>query len=241
MLHKTIKRFYKSAGFAETEGGFAVRLDGKPVKTPAGRALVVPSHALAEAMAAEWEAQETEVKPHSMPLTQLASTALDRVGPERGVILDQLMHYAATDLLCYRADFPPDLVLRQARGWQPLLDWAGSELGAALAATEGVIAVEQPVAAMAALRARLDSCDTWRLTVVQAATAAAGSLVLALALQAGRLTGAEVLALSQLDETYQIEQWGEDYEAADRRAVLERDILAAEQLLALCGKATSAQ
>jgi chaperone required for assembly of F1-ATPase len=241
MQHKTIKRFYKSAGFAATEAGFAVQLDGKPVKSPAGQALVVPNAALAAAIAAEWEAQEITVKPHSMPLTQLASTAIDRIGPERAMILDQLMHYAGTDLLCYRADFPPDLVLRQARGWQPLLDWAREELGAGLAVTEGVIAIAQPAAALAALRARLDSRDTWRLTGVQSAAAAAGSLVLALALEAGRLTGAEVFALSQLDETYQIEQWGEDYEAADRRAVLERDIVAAERLLTLCGRTTSAQ
>lgn len=233
MLQKTIKRFYKSAGVAEAEGGFAIQLDGKPVKTPAGKALVVPTKALAEAVAAEWEAQEAEVKPHSMPLTQLASTALDRVGPERAAILEQLMHYAGTDLLCYRADFPPDLVERQARQWQPLLDWARAELGADLAATEGVIAIDQPAAALASLRARLESCDTWRLTAVQSAAAAAGSLVLALALEAGRLSSAETFALSQLDESYQIEQWGEDAEAAQRRTVLERDIDAAGRLLAL--------
>lgn len=233
MLQKTIKRFYTSAGFAEAEGGFAVRLDGKPVKTPAGKALVVPTRALAEAVAAEWDAQDKEVKPHSMPLTQLASTALDRVGPERTAIIEQLMHYAGTDLLCYRADFPPDLVERQARSWQPLLDWARAELGADLAATEGVIAIDQPAAALAALRARLDSCDLWRLTAVQSAAAAAGSLVLALALEAGRLNAADAFALSQLDESYQIEQWGEDAEAAQRRAVLERDIEAAGRLLAL--------
>lgn len=233
MLQKTIKRFYKQAGIAATDAGFAVRLDGKPVKTPAGHALEVPAQALAEAIAAEWEAQESEVKPHSMPLTQLASTAIDRVGPERAAILEQLLNYAGTDLLCYRADFPPDLVERQARGWQPLLDWAREQVGAALAATEGVIAIDQPAEALAALQARLDGLDTWRLTAVQSATAASGSLVLALALEAGRLTGGETFALSQLDETYQIEQWGEDAEAAQRRAILERDIKAAERFLAL--------
>lgn len=235
MLNKTIKRFYQSAAPAEAEGGFAIQLDGRPVKTPAAKTLVVPTRALAEAVAAEWEAQGETVVPSSMPLMQLAATALDRIGPERETILDQLMKYAGTDLLCYRADFPPDLVARQTAVWQPLLDWAASELGAAMVATCGVIAVDQPAPALDALRRRLDSYDTWMLTVVQAAAAAAGSLVLAVALAEGRLSGAETFAISQLDETYQIEQWGEDYEAADRRANLERDILAADRFRALLG------
>lgn len=233
MLKKTIKRFYKQACFAESAAGYAITLDGKPVKTPAGKPLEVPARALAEAIAAEWEGQGAEVRPNSMPLTQLASTALDRVGPERAAIIEQMVGYAGTDLLCYRADYPPDLVLRQTRGWQPLLDWAGSELGANLDVTEGVIAIEQPPAALAALEARLSGCDVWKLTAVQSATAAAGSLVLALALTEGRLTGTETFELSQLDETFQIEQWGEDAEATQRRAILKRDIAAAERLLAL--------
>lgn len=233
MLNKTLKRFYKQAAVAEAEGGFAVQLDGRAVKTPAARRLAVPSRALAEAMAAEWDAQGEEVRPASMPMTQLASTALDRVGPERPAIREQLAAFAATDLLCYRADFPPDLVWRQTTQWQPLLDWAAETLGGRLVVTSGVIAVEQPAEAVAALLARVDAYDVWRLTAVQAACAAAGSLVLALALGEGRLTGQQVFDLSQLDETYQIEQWGEDWEAADRRAALLRDILAAERLLSL--------
>jgi chaperone required for assembly of F1-ATPase len=233
MLNRTIKRFYKDATTAAVEGGFAVQLDGRGVKTPATKALVLPTQPLAEAVAAEWRAQGEQVQPHSMPLTQLASTALDRVGPEREAIIGQLMGYAATDLLCYRVDSPADLVLRQTATWQPLLDWASLELDAPLKITATLLAVEQPADALAALRRRLDSYDVWRLTVVQAATAATGSLVLALALGEGRLTGAEVFQASQLDETYQIEQWGEDYEAADRRAALQRDIEAAERLSAL--------
>ncbi len=233
MLNKTLKRFYKQAGIAETENGFAIQLDGRTVKTPAGNKLSMPSKRLAEAVAAEWDAQGEEVKPAGMPMTQLASTALDRIGPERPAILDQLSKFAETDLLCYRADFPPDLVKRQTETWQPLLDWAAEELGAGMVTTGGILAVEQPAGALAALMARLESYDVWRLTAAQSACAAAGSLVLALALVEGRLGGLETYEASQLDETFQVEQWGEDAEAADRREVLKRDILAAERLLRL--------
>ncbi|MDA8230573.1 MAG: ATPase [Magnetospirillum sp.] len=233
MAFKTLKRFYRKAGAAALGGQFTVELDGKPIKTPAGRPLAVPTTRLAAEMAAEWAAQGDTVRPETMPVTQLAATALDRVEPERAAILDQLIKFGETDLLCYRADCPADLVARQRRDWQPVLDWAKSALGAHLAVTAGVVAVPQPPEALAALAARLESYDPWRLTAVQCACAAAGSLVLALALAEGRLGSAEVFALSQLDETYQIEQWGEDEEARQRWAALERDIAAAARLLAL--------
>lgn len=230
MLNRTIKRFYTQATVGGSEDGFAVLLDGRPVKTPAGKRLAVPSQRLAEAIAEEWREQGEEITPSAMPLTQLASTALDRVGPERTVIHEQLLHYAGTDLLCYRARSPGDLVARQTQGWQPLLDWAAETVGARLLSTDAIIAVEQPADAVAALAARLDSHDVWRLTVTQAACAACGSLVLGLALAEGRIAAAEAFALSQLDETYQIEQWGEDWEATRRRDALMRDLLAAETL-----------
>jgi chaperone required for assembly of F1-ATPase len=233
MASKTFKRFYKQAAFVETAAGFAIQLDGKAVKTPGARPLEVPSLALAESIAAEWQQQGEEVRPAAMPMTQLATTALDRVGPERHAIQGQLMGYAATDLLCYRAEAPSELVAHQAAHWQPLLDWAALALDAPLNTTAGVLAVEQPPAALAALARSLDSLDPWRLTAVQAATAAAGSLVLALALEAGRLSAEAVFDLSQLDETFQIERWGEDYEAADRRSQLRQDIDATGRLLDL--------
>lgn len=233
MLNKVLKRFYKQAALAEIEGGFAVHLDGRAVKTPAGRRLAVPFRPLAEAMVEEWNSQGEEVRPAAMVMTQLASTALDRVGPERATIQEQMLRFADTDLLCYRAEFPPDLVARQVAHWQSVLDWAAATLGARLAVTIGVVAVTQPAEAVAALAARLESYDDWRLTAAQAACAASGSLVLALAMVEGRLTGQQTYEVSQLDETYQIEKWGEDWEATDRRAALQRDILAAERLLAL--------
>lgn len=233
MLSKTLKRFYKNSSAQEAEGGFAVLLDGKPIKTPGGRLLTLPAAALAEAMAEEWRVQGEQVLPSSMPLTQLASTALDRVGPERSHITAQLINYAGTDLLCYRAETPADLVARQTAAWQPVLDWAAQSLDAPLVTTTGLAAVEQPADALAALERLLDAMDVWRLTAAQSAAAAMGSLILALALAEGRLDAEAAYEASQLDETYQIEQWGEDWEAADRRAALKADIQAAGRFLSL--------
>lgn len=228
-----LRRFYAAATAAPSENGFAVHLDGRPVRTPGGRVLSVPARPLAEAIAAEWGEQGETIQPSLMPLTQLASTALDRVGPERDTITGYLMAYAGTDLLCYRAESPVELAVRQAKGWQPLLDWAAETLHAPLVSTVSMLAVEQPDHAVAALAAHLARQDDWRLTAIQAAAAASGSLVLALALSEGRIDGDTAWSLSQIDETFQIEQWGEDAEATARRAALKRDIGAAERLLAL--------
>lgn len=230
---KSIKRFYKDCVAAPRDGGFAILLDGKAVKTPGARPLAVPAHALAEAIAEEWRSQGEQVLPSTMPMTQLASTALDRVGPERAHMLSQLMNYAGTDLLCYRAEIPADLVARQTAAWQPLLDWAAQTLDAPLATTTGLTAMAQPATSLAALQRHVEGYDDWRLTALQSATAAMGSLILGLALAEGRLDAEAAFQASQLDETYQIEQWGEDWEAADRRAELKRDIVAAERFLGL--------
>lgn len=235
MSLNTLRRFYDAATAAESEDGFVVHLDGRPVRTPGGRFLLLPSRPLAEAIAAEWQAQVETVKPATMPLTQLSSTALDRVGPERETITGYLMAYAGTDLLCYRAEFPTDLAERQSTAWQPLLDWAAETLKAPLVSTVSVLAVTQPDHAVAALAAHLDGQDAWRLTAIQAAAAATGSLVLALALAEARIDAETAWSLSQLDETFQIEQWGEDAEATARRTALKGDIAAAERLLALLG------
>jgi chaperone required for assembly of F1-ATPase len=143
------------------------------------------------------------------------------------------MRYGDTDLLCYRADGPDDLVARQNAAWQPLLDWAETALGARLAVTSGILAIDQPTTALAALRAALDRADIWRLTAIQAAAAASGSLILALALAEGRIDGPALFALAQIDETYQMELWGETEEAKPRRDALAADIDAAARLLTL--------
>lgn len=233
MLNQTRKRFYKLAAAAQAEDGFAVQLDGRSIRTPAGKPLRLPTLALAEAIAAEWEAQGEEIHPTSMPMMSLASTAIDRIAPDRVAIIEQMVNYAATDLLCYRTASPAELVERQTQGWQPILDWAACDLGAPLTATCGIIAVDQPSASMARLKERLEAYDQWRLAAISSATAALGSLVLALALAEGRLAGSDAFALSILDDTFQIEQWGDDAEAADRRSRLQGDVLAAERLLVL--------
>jgi len=219
-----VKRVYKKVAVRAAEGGFAVMLDGRPVRTPGRKMLVVPSRALAEAIAGEWRAQGDKVEPRSMPLTRLASTALDLVGQRRPAIVDEIAAYAMTDLVCYRADAPAELKARQHEVWQPLLDWAAARYGAALVVTAGVVPRPQPPEALAALRRAVEAYDDMALVALHAATAAAGSLIVALALLDGHIDAAEAFAISQLDETFQIERWGEDAEAARRRAALRDDL-----------------
>lgn len=232
MLGK-IKRFYKAVAIAAQDGGVAVTLDGRAIRTPAGQPLRLPAAALAEAVAAEWQAQGDTVEPDTMPLMQLAATALDRVAAHRAAIIDELLRYAASDLLCYRAEEPADLVQRQQRVWQPLLDWAAERHGVVLCVTGGIMPVAQPEAALAALRRAMAPLDDWRLTALQAMTAATGSLLLGLALLDGRLDADHGFAAAQLDELYQAELWGDDLEAESRRSRLHADIAAAVRLVSL--------
>jgi chaperone required for assembly of F1-ATPase len=230
-----MKRFYRRVGVlpAEQDKGYVVTLDGKALSTPGKTKLVIASATLAGAIAEEWAAQESEVRPASMPLTRLAATATDRVAAARAAIIDELMRFAGTDLLCYRATEPEALRARQAALWQPLLDWAAAHYGADLAVMTGVMPQPQPDDALAALRRAAGALDDLALTGLMVATAAAGSLIVGLALVEGRLSGEEAFAVSQLDESFQIESWGEDFEARARRAALREDLLAVERFLAL--------
>lgn len=227
------KRAYRGVAVVPLEGGFGIALDGKPVATPAKARLVLPSRALAEAVAAEWEAQGPEIDPLAMPLTRLAESAIDLVGPGRAELIARTAAYAATDLLCHRADGPAALVARQQAAWQPVLDWAALRYRAALKVTTGVITVEQLPAALEALRRAVAAYDDMQLTAVAAATAACGSLLLGLVLAEGRIDAEAASALSQLDEAYQSELWGEDEDAARRRQALRGDIAAAARFLIL--------
>jgi len=218
----------------QAENGFTVALDGRPVRTPAKSPLAVPTEALAEAIAAEWEAQAEQVRPLAMLLTRLASTAIDKVPAERGRFVDELVSYAESDLLCYRAEHPPELVARQEAGWQPLLDWLAERHQARLEVTQGVVPQPQTPASIAPLRSVVEAQDQWGLAALHSATTAAGSLVIALALLDGRLEPDEAFALSQLDESFQIEQWGKDDEAEARREAIRAEVRAAAEFLALC-------
>jgi chaperone required for assembly of F1-ATPase len=232
-----VRRVYKGVAARPVEGGWGVFLDNRPLRTPAKRELTVPSAALAEAIAAEWDAQITDIRPERMPLTRLAATALDRTANERRTVVADVANYAGTDLVCYRADGPPALVARQEATWQPLLDWAASRYDAGLAVTAGIVPAPQPEASLKVFAGAVAALDDFRLTALQAATAACGSLVIALALFEGRLDATAAFAASQLDETFQIEAWGEDAEAAKRRELLAADIDAAARFLALLGGA----
>lgn len=230
------KRVYTTVGVAVHDGGFAVVLDGRTAKTPKRRALVLPTRALAEAVAAEWDAQETHVNGHAMPLTQIANTAIDGVIEAREAVLDALHGHAAADLLCYRATYPQSLAAAQAETWQPLLDWAEAAHGARLHVTEGIVAVEQPPESLAAVRDAFAAYDAWRLAAAQVLAGAFGSVVLALAVVEGQIAADRAFAASRLDEIHQAATWGEDAEAARRAAAIAREVTAAAAFATLAAE-----
>jgi chaperone required for assembly of F1-ATPase len=228
-----MKRFYKEAKVTAAGDEFGVQLDGKPLLTPGKRALRVPSRALAEAIAAEWQGQGVTVKPLELPLTRLVSTALDRVEPRSADVIGEIAKYATTDLLCYRADEPRELIERQAQIWQPLLDWTEARFAAPLTVTQGVFPVAQDLATLAAIERAIAAHDSLQLVALHLATTACGSVVLGLALLAERLSPEEAFAAAALDESFQIERWGEDVEQTQRRAALKEDIALAARFAAL--------
>ena len=213
------RRFYDkaSAAAAEVADGHAVLLDGKPARTPAGRILAAPTLALAQAIAAEWEAQRETVDPAKMPLTRLANAIIDGVADRPGPVAAEVEKYLASDLVCYRASNPRGLVERQRQHWDPILAWARDDLGASFALGEGVIHVAQPAAALTAAGAAIPG-DPWRLGALNSVTTLTGSALLALALLRGRLTPEEAWAAAHVDEDWNIEQWGGDDQAEQRRA-----------------------
>jgi chaperone required for assembly of F1-ATPase len=228
-----MKRLYRNVEIVPAAGGYWVALDRRPVKTPAKHPLTVPNATLATAIAGEWEAQQGEIRPAEMPLTQLASTAIDRVAPQRAAVVQQVAAYAGTDLVCYRAAYPPELAARQHAVWQPLIDWAVLRYDAPLEITAGVIPIAQSPASLRAFAAAVAEQDDLALAALHLATGACGSLVIALALVEGRVGAEEAFAASQLDESFQIEAWGEDEEQARRRRALADDIAAAARFLSL--------
>lgn len=215
------------------ESGFTVTLDASPVRTPAGALLELSGEGLARAVAEEWQAQGDDILPHTMPLTTLACTAIDRVGPRRAEVIDEALKYAGADLLCYRAEDPPELAERQRRCWQPVLDWVRQAHGAELRVTTGIVHVAQSPEVVEPLRRTLEACQDLELTALFTVTAASGSLVIALALAAGRIDADEACQLSQLDEGFQNERWGEDAEAMTRRGNIQQEIHAAATFLYL--------
>ena len=231
-----MKRFYGKAEPVRRAAGHGITLDGKPIKTSGKRDLMVPNEALAAAIAEEWNAQEGEVLAATIPLTRLAMTAIDRVATQREAVVRETANYAATDLVCYRAAHPPALAARQQAVWQPLIDWAVLRYDAPLSVTTGVIPTKQSAASLRAFAAAVAEQDDFALTALHVATAACGSLVIALALIEQHLDAEGAFAASQLDESFQIEAWGEDAEQAERRRILAADIRAAAQFISLLRK-----
>lgn len=220
------RRFYKSAVSGPEDGGHGVKLDGRTPRTPGGSRLILPTAALAALVAAEWEAQGEQILPASMPASRLAFTAIDRVSQARAEVAAQVAEYAENDLICYFAEAPAALVQRETEQWGPLLDWARDELGLPLVNAKGVIHRPQPQQVGETVKAMCLSETDFALTALAHATALLGSAVLALALRRGRLDGEQAFALSQLDEIFQADQWGDDDEAVERR-----DNMRAETLL----------
>lgn len=207
------RRFWKQASVAPEGDGWTVLLDDKLLRTPGKKPLIVPTQALAQAIAAEWDAQDDIIQPGTMPLTRAANSAIEKVSPQQGAVAEMLAEYGGSDLLCYRADQPETLVRRQAEGWDPLVDWAATELGAPIRITHGVMHVAQDDDSLQKLRAQVDALDTFTLTALHDLVTLPGSLILGLAVLKGRLNGDQVHDLARIDEAFQTERWGADAEA----------------------------
>ena len=207
------RRFWKVAGTRPAAGGWEVALDDRPLRTPGKQALILPTPALAEAVALEWEAQGDEIRPQDMPLTRAANSAIEKVAPQFHGVAAMLAEYGGTDLLSYRATDPARLVELQARAWDPILDWAADRHGARLRTTAGIMPVAQDGDALARLHGVVAGLDVFGLTALHDLVTLPGSLVLGLAVIDGRLAARDAFALSRIDEEFQIAQWGEDEEA----------------------------
>lgn len=227
------KRFYKDVSVASAdEGGFAVLLDGRGIRTPAKRKLVVSERSLADALAAEWAAQKEVIDPATMPMTRIVNTALDAVAERMGDVADDIAAFAGSDLLCYRAEAPEALARRQAAAWDPPLSWAEKALGAKLGVETGIVHREQPPAAIASVRSALDHFDAIGLAALHVMTTLTGSAVLALAHAEGALTSEDAWSAATVDERWQSEQWGLDSEAEVRAGLRRAEFMAASRCLA---------
>ena len=227
-----IKRFYATASVAEVEGGYGLRLDGRPARTPGKAALMAPTRAVSELIAAEWAAQGATIEPATMPATRLAHSALDGVARTRPETRAEIVRYAGSDLVCYRAEAPEDLVALQANAHDPVLAWAERELGARFLIGVGVIHIAQPEAALRRFAAAVEGFEEpFVLAALAMLTSLSGSALIALMTARGGLTAEAAWAAAHIDEDYQISLWGEDYEAAERRQARWRDFEAAAKVI----------
>lgn len=227
------RRFYKQVHTVAEEGGFAIRLDEHVLPSMARRRLLLPSRELADAIAQEWRAQGERIDPLTMPLTRLANTGVDQVGGQRRRYVTEMVRLAQTDALVYWAEEPRELVQRQEAEWRPLLDWFAGETGHALVVTTGIAAVSQSAEMVSVLDGRLERRSDLALAGLHALASVAGSTVVALAVDAGRVSADRAFQVAHLEETYQAEVWGTDSEAEERRRSIAQDMAATARFLAL--------
>lgn len=226
------KRFYKAVSVAPLEDGFAVHLDGKPVRTPGKALLALPTEKAAGLIADEFAAQGETINPVTMPVLRLVNTAIDGVASDPQAVLEDILRFASSDLLCYRADAPQGLVDRQNQHWDPVIDWARGTLGARFNLAEGIIHVEQPRESIAVLGVHLSQrSDPLRLAAIHVMTSLTGSALLALAVDFGELDGDAAWVAGHVDEDWQVEHWGQDAEAVARRSARRHEMIAAVSLL----------
>lgn len=223
-LSHALKRFYKTVTIEENDDGYCILLDQRQLKSPAKRALVLPSEGLAEEIAKEWDEQGDHILPVTMPLMALASTTVDRISQQRAGVVHQMVRYGETDLICYWTDDPEELMARQKETWLPYLEWAREDLGITLNVQKGIMHKEQPAQSLETIQALIDERDDWSLAALSSATYCTGSIIIGLAFVMGRINAEDAFVASQVDETYQIEQWGEDWEAKDRRDAIRKDL-----------------
>ncbi|WP_405403875.1 ATP12 family chaperone protein [Paracoccus sp. Ld10] len=230
------RRFWTTADLRPADGGFEVMLDSRVLRTPGKHALVLPTEALARAVADEWMAQGDMIAPLTMPLTRAVNSAVEKVAPQFDAVALMLASYGGTDLLSYRATDPQVLIDLQAREWGPLIDWSADHLGAPLRVTHGVIPIDQDPDALDRLHGWVRGQDQWGLTALHDLVTIPGSLILGLAVIQGRIDGAEAHRLSRIDEDFQAERWGADEEATEVAEGRRLSILSAERLWRLSRK-----
>lgn len=228
-----MKRFYKQVTVICTADRYEIGLDGRAVRTPVRQPLLLPTRALADAVAAEWDRQSENIDPRSMPLTGLANAAIDRVAADPQRFVRDIAAYAETDLLCYRADDPPELVERQAKEWDRLLDWAAQRYDIHFDVVTGIMHRPQPSATIGRLGEAVAARDAFALAALSPLTTIGGSLVAALAVAENAVGADEAFAATHLEELWQAEQWGEDYLASQARDARRQDFTAAAIFISL--------
>ncbi|SFM31687.1 ATP12 family chaperone protein [Shimia aestuarii] len=230
------KRFWKEASVGAEEDGYSVQLDGRALKTPAKASLIVPTEDMAQGIAAEWDAQEGEIDPTTMPVTRSANAAIDKVAIQHAEVADMLAEYGGSDLLCYRATAPEELIARQAEAWDPLLRWASESLGADLRVVAGVVHEAQDPASLGRLRERVHGFNNFELAAFHDLVSLSGSLVIGFAATRNERPIEELWRLSRIDETWQEDQWGVDEEAAAQAKTKELAFLHAHRFFNMSQK-----